>query len=151
MKKIILIILILFISSTVFAYTNATELAKKEGNVESIAKWIINNIQYKVEEGTDHWQKSKETLRLGTGDCEDFAILFCEAIKYYGYEPKIFVIVITRTQGHAICVFYNRNGYAQIFDTMGLHEQWGQDINNLVKCSYLGCQYFYEVDSPYEP
>lgn len=33
---------------------------------------------------SEYWQLPAETLRLGTGDCEDFAILLCTLLRAYG-------------------------------------------------------------------
>lgn len=42
-----------------------------------IIGWIKNHVVYKAEPyREDYWQDPEETLLLGTGDCEDFVILF---------------------------------------------------------------------------
>jgi len=144
MKKLLITIILLMFATNIFAYTSVEELATGEGNLEDIAKWIKTNIKYK-QDTYDYWQKSEETLQLNTGDCEDIAVLFYDTIKQYGYEAKIYIIGY-KTQGHALCIFKNRNNYWQIFDTAGLHEQWGSDLNQLIKYTYLGCNYFEEIN-----
>ena len=42
---------------------------------EQIARWIYHHVDYEWDV-VDHWQSPKETLDNGTGDCEDFAILY---------------------------------------------------------------------------
>lgn len=52
-------------------------------------------------EGKDYWQKPEETIKLGTGDCEDYAILKGSLLKDYPQK-----LSITRTlkdgTGHAL-------------------------------------------------
>ena len=43
-------------------------------NVNQIGDWIHWEIEFVADDG-DYWQSPSETLRLGTGDCEDMAIL----------------------------------------------------------------------------
>ena len=59
------------------------------GTVNLVKRWVALNIDYvpdsEAHGWSDHWQTPYQTLRLGTGDCEDFAILFvsiCEALGY---------------------------------------------------------------------
>jgi predicted transglutaminase-like cysteine proteinase len=42
--------------------------------LEAINTWVNTNIHYKPDVA-DYWQAPAETLKLGTGDCEDLAIL----------------------------------------------------------------------------
>jgi hypothetical protein len=145
MKKILfLLIIILLLAADVFAYTTPLELAKGEGNAEDAAKLIKHNIHYYKAPNQDcYWQKSEDTLRSGTGDCKDYAVLFYDTIKCYGYEAYIYIIDWKMT-GHAVCVFKNRRGYWQVFDTAGLHDQWLCDIGQLIKYTYLGCGNYYK-------
>lgn len=58
-------------------------LEKKEPNdvkAQKIQKWVIDNLVYvydnhRIEGQPEYWQYVDETLYLGTGDCEDGAIL----------------------------------------------------------------------------
>ncbi len=61
---------------------------------------IYGAVRY-VHEDIDRWQTPDETRRLGTGDCEDFAILFMEALWLRGVESEM-VITPTATGGHAM-------------------------------------------------
>jgi len=45
-------------------------------SVNKIGVFIINNIHYKFEVNGNYVQSPYETLSLGTGDCEDFALLY---------------------------------------------------------------------------
>lgn len=145
MKKILFLFIMILFAAKAFAYTTPQELAKGEGRLEDVANWVKNNIHYDKPSGNGYcWQKPEETLQLGAGDCKDFAVLFYTAIKYFGYEAHIYV-VNWKISGHAICVFKNRCGYWQIFDTAGLHDEWLDDIGRLIKYTYLGCTDYYCV------
>jgi hypothetical protein len=65
-------------------------------------EWIFDNIEYKTDKDVhgldEYWQSWKETVTLGTGDCEDLSILFLEIIEtYHGNEG-----CVVTTNDHAI-------------------------------------------------
>lgn len=85
MKNLLwLIILISIIFSScaagVFIPVYDIEIPELENDVnyEIIEIWIEENIEYKRDESKteDDWQTPIETIDIGTGDCEDKAILF---------------------------------------------------------------------------
>lgn len=53
--------------------------ANNDDKMLNIQKWVVNNIKYigdNLSEGVvEYWQFPFETLRLGSGDCEDGALL----------------------------------------------------------------------------
>jgi hypothetical protein len=59
---------------------------------DDIRDWVADNIEYMSDEEQwgvdDYWQTSEETLSLGTGDCEDFAILLCSLLRAYGIDAE---------------------------------------------------------------
>lgn len=56
--------------------------------------YIINMIEYKADRD-DYWQTSEETLELGTGDCEDMAILLYMTLLELGVsEDKIALALV---------------------------------------------------------
>lgn len=69
-----------------------------------IRDWVANNIKYKYDREAhgrdDYWQLPRETLSLGTGDCEDFAILLCSLLRAYGYRASdVYVVGGSSTTG----------------------------------------------------
>ena len=54
--------------------------------------WVANNIKYRYDSEahgmSDYWQLPRETISLGTGDCEDFSILLVSLLRANGYEPS---------------------------------------------------------------
>jgi len=59
----------------------------------AVFDWVSNNITYVAEpEGKDHWQNPAETLALGGGDCEDFALLISDIVLEMGGTPRIYLI-----------------------------------------------------------
>lgn len=58
--------------------------------IASICEFINRKISFKAEgEHEDHWQQPKETLRLGTGDCEDVILLFAYLMRR-SYIPSTY-------------------------------------------------------------
>jgi len=45
-------------------------------SLDDISDYIGEHVKYKKDIGKDHAQSPQETLTLGTGDCEDLALLF---------------------------------------------------------------------------
>ena len=67
-----------------------------------------NDIDPVTNQETDYWQYPVETLALGTGDCEDTAILTASLLKEMGYDVAIVLL-----PGHAATAVAcdNCNGY----------------------------------------
>lgn len=61
--------------------------------LESVTEWIHGNIDYESDPPgfitDDRWQMPGETLRLGTGDCEDMAILGASVMSALGYRAVL--------------------------------------------------------------
>jgi predicted transglutaminase-like cysteine proteinase len=59
----------------------------------SLNGWVNQAIVYKPDR-VDHWQGPAETLRLGTGDCEDLAILKRAVLLARGWpRDRLFVVI----------------------------------------------------------
>ncbi len=56
-------------------------------------RWVVSNISYVSDSEAhgmpDYWQTPYETLRLGTGDCEDMAVLFASICEALGIDTVI--------------------------------------------------------------
>jgi hypothetical protein len=62
-------------------------------NLEELTYAIYDNIEY-LYDVDDEWQYPEETIELGTGDCEDFALLFCAmANDQFGVEPDMSILM----------------------------------------------------------
>jgi hypothetical protein len=80
--------------------------ANSSYNIQEIISafdWIRENIAY-AEDPEDIWQSPKLTLRLGTGDCEDQAILMASLVGALGGNARVNII-----QGHAFATVYMGN------------------------------------------
>lgn len=76
------------------------------GNIEDIFYFVNLNIKYRMEKG-DHWQPASETLKTRIGDCEDFAILFCNLAVNAGYNVR--VALGYYTVGHAFNIWIKKD------------------------------------------
>jgi predicted transglutaminase-like cysteine proteinase len=63
----------------------------------------------------DYWQLPAETLQLGTGDCEDYAILLCSLLRAYGVPAEdVYVAVgmgVTREDHAWVVEKYYKGGW----------------------------------------
>lgn len=94
-------------------------LARSLHTPEKLGQYLQANIRYVREpNGKDHWQTAQETLRRGSGDCEDFAFLAQTILTLQGKTAHV-----VSPPGHAVCVAVERrpdgkyNGYG--FDEHG--------------------------------
>jgi PKD repeat protein len=81
------------------------ELAKKTGSMEAAYYWVSWNIRYMSDRDRwgvpDYWQLPSTTIRLGTGDCEDQAILLTSLIRALGVSRENVHLVYGRIGYHA--------------------------------------------------
>jgi hypothetical protein len=78
---------------------------------DDIRDWVATSIDYVSDEeqwDTDeYWQTPEETLNLGTGDCEDFAILLCSLLRAYGIDGELVYVCLSidnEEYGHAFLI-----------------------------------------------
>lgn len=77
---------------------------------EAMRDWVASHISYRYDKDVhsvdNYWQLPSETLALGTGDCEDFAILLCSLLRAYGVPAdQVYVAVGASTDSlHAYLV-----------------------------------------------
>lgn len=90
----------------------ASSLAKKypgEYNIYQVCAifdHIKENIQYVSDpRGTDQWSAPGETLKIGAGDCDDYAILLASMIESIGGTTRIYM-----TDTHAFATVYIGSG-----------------------------------------
>ena len=74
---------------------------RKFADVSSILSFVYQNVMYKADV-VGHWQTPEETSTLGTGDCEDFAILFMYYVYTRGFGDPILEGVRTINGNHAM-------------------------------------------------
>lgn len=104
-------------------------------------KWLNKNIVYK-DDKIEYWQFPEETLKLKSGDCEDFAFLNRAFLRVMGYSPKVLALRI-REIGHAVCIF-KENGYYSYITNTSLKKAKAETMEELLeylkekwKCSYV--------------
>ena len=79
---------------------------------EVLRDWVAWHVSYRFDQDvhsvSDYWQLPAETLKLGTGDCEDFAILLCSLLRAYGVPSNQVYVACgfgeDKTHGHAYLV-----------------------------------------------
>lgn len=72
---------------------------------QQVAAWLQARLQsgalrYVAEPPTsDFWQTPRLTLRLGTGDCEDFSVLVAALLRHHGLEAGVVTGFLWTRQG----------------------------------------------------
>ena len=87
--------------------------------VNAYAKWLNQNVHYEPDKSEDSWAGPMETIKKGTGDCEDFAFLSAAVLKVFGYDPRV-IAVGHGKDAHVICIF-KRDGVYYAFDNNELN------------------------------
>jgi len=68
-----------------------------------IRDWVANEIEYVTDTNahgvSEYWQLPRETLSMGTGDCEDFSILLCSLYRAIGWNENEVYVVIGEKEG----------------------------------------------------
>lgn len=89
-------------SEIVYAGSTWEEIRNRLNNPHKVA-FFLNTLNYKSETG-DYAQSPEETLSLGTGDCEDFAIIVYDSLHYHGYETKL-LVVYSDNSAHCVGIY----------------------------------------------
>ena len=78
------------------------------GNFQGLSNWLSSHIKYKEDRtAADEWKEPHTTLKDGTGDCEDYAILALEVLKRMGVQD-VFLLGVSRKSrslGHVVAFF----------------------------------------------
>jgi predicted transglutaminase-like cysteine proteinase len=98
--------------------------------LKDYAQWLNNHIRYQKDMQKDIWSSPEETLQKKTADCEDFTFLTAAVLQVLGYQPR-FIALMSKRQGHAICVFKANNYYAW-FDNAQLVETEAKTVEELI-------------------
>ncbi len=86
--------------------------------------WVRENIAYASDDEGDYWQSTQETLDMGTGDCEDQAILLSSVITALGGSARVNII-----ENHAFAtVFISDNFTTQESLRASLSSYYGTSL-----------------------
>jgi hypothetical protein len=69
------------------------------GQALAIAEWVQKNIYY-VHEGKETFQRPETTLRLRSGDCDDFALLISSCLANVQIREKLCILKINGRWAH---------------------------------------------------
>ena len=77
---------------------------------EALRTWVCSHVSYKSDQSVhgvrDYWQLPAETLKLSTGDCEDYAILLCTLLRAYGVPCDEVYVGVGCAEGGGSCHAY---------------------------------------------
>lgn len=111
--------------------TSIPEIVQKGSrDFYGLSLWLTQNIRYTKDLSIqDDWKTSEQTIRNRKGDCEDFAVLAYDCLKYMGTVNiiKILCVYPVKGAGHAVCAFmdgqkwrYYTNGYLKDAESYGI-------------------------------
>jgi hypothetical protein len=111
-------------------------------SIKDILEYLSNNIQYK-DEKNDYWQLPEETITKGTGDCEDFCILFMYLLKNkLEIENSLTLIKPNKKTVHTVVYYSNQysdptmyNGFMNIY-VPDSHILWKSSYEEVMWMTY---------------
>ena len=120
----------------VLLITGCQSIPEYPKGLEALNKHINAQITYVADPpGRDFWQKPEETEGLGTGDCEDYAIL---KSKYVGYPSRLVIVQIPDGPQHAILQvdvhgtrWFLDNRYDLVLSEKQKRNLYGPDLVNI--------------------
>lgn len=92
--------------------------------VQNISEWMHAHMKYE-DDGLFDYFKPWERSWNQTGDCEDHALVACEALTRLGFKDYRIVSVFNATRGHAVCsngVYFLGNWYPHTY--VGAEGDW---------------------------
>lgn len=73
---------------------------RSEASLSAVNSYINRQIRYRDDHETaasgDYWQSASETLRRGTGDCEDYAIVKYQMLRGLGFKAEDLYLTLAR-------------------------------------------------------
>jgi predicted transglutaminase-like cysteine proteinase len=64
--------------------------------LDRVNRWVNWHVRYVDDPAGDHWSPAADTLRRGSGDCEDFAIAKMALLERLGIPAKDMFLIIVR-------------------------------------------------------
>ena len=105
---------------------------------EDVARWLSDEFEY-VMTIPDKPQPVEETLRIRTGDCDDFAMVASAALSRLGIVNEVVVIRFEGLRiGHAICAWKTAEGTYDFISTKNIYHTRQRSIIALVEAYYPG-------------
>lgn len=103
---------------------------KYKGDLVGLGYWIVQHITYRSDRTPqDEFRTAFDTLKLGYGDCEDFAVLASNILAKWGEKPYLLTFYPVKGDGHCICaVKYPRRWY--YLDNGNLHDTYISNNDN---------------------
>lgn len=138
MKKMILLLIVLSSISCSLMYEIDIEAFSTQ---DEIFEYVYNNIEScydwdSIDPHLEYWQSPKESLELGTGDCDDYCILWMYLVhEYLDWSPKMLLILIPNVGGHYICT-WEGIWYDPTNNWIGLPNEYPLDCVVLGSLSY---------------
>lgn len=101
-------------------------LADRGALVASVNRWVNHEIAHAEDidlfGSSDYWADAATTLRLGRGDCEDFALLKMELLAAAGVAREDMILTLARDlirrRDHAVLLVKNGDGWLML-DNVG--------------------------------
>ena len=120
------------IGSEAAAYVGEVRALDRLAQIDAVNRWVNRRVQFAnditVFGDEDRWSATAETLRRGSGDCEDFAIAKLQMLRAAGFADDDLYLVVLRDErrmcDHAVAVvriggrlLVLDNGTSQIVDS----------------------------------
>lgn len=118
---------VLALAATIRGLPAAEQLARVQREVLARVRWSHDLDNMRV---ADFWSNAGETLRRGSGDSEDIAIVQMQVLKAAGYNPRDLYISIGRQRpvgAHIVMLARTQSGFVKLDDRVGHPVDAGRD------------------------
>lgn len=93
----------------------------------ALREWVSLHVSYKSDQNVhgvrDYWQLPSETLQLGSGDCEDFAILLCSLLRANGVPAEQVYVAVGVSEDNTYHAYLVEKWYKGIWRV--IEPEWG--------------------------
>jgi len=142
-KKFIFTVTLILVCFNSFALSGVPDDIKTYTN---FSKWVMNNFYYKFA-FKKYIQYPEETIRLKTGVCGDFAVLYSAFLSEQKIDNEILIVQFKGiVQLHAICIWKDNSGNYIVSSNKTLIYTYKKDFFEAIHYMYYDVERLFKIE-----